>query len=128
MHDHNAFNGNNDNNGLRARRLKLARIREGNPSTSLPPQAYQHAERLDMQLDPTCLGERRKSGESSSIRHIDRKAGNECSSSSSSVGLFTVRERKEGRAAPSICRRERGERLIVLVSEKEGNYILSVAA
>ena len=31
-------------------------------STSLPPQAHQHAERLDMQLDPTCLGEERKRG------------------------------------------------------------------
>jgi hypothetical protein len=80
-------------------------------STSLLPHAHQHAERLDMQLDPTCLGEGRKRGESSSFRHIDRKAGNECCSSS--IGLFTVQER--------------GKQLHRYVDEKVGYYILSVA-
>jgi len=59
-------------------------------------------------------GKKEKGGESSSIRHIDRKAGNKCNSSS--IGLFTVRERKGGK------------HLHLLVDEKVGNYILSVAA
>ena len=135
MHDHNAFNGNNDKNGIPTRRVKEVRIRgmeyvdqfsaSGRPTC----RKIGHATRSDM------FRGKKEKGESSSIRHIDRKAGNECSSSSSSssVGLFTGRQKgkrgkqlhllvdeKEGSSSIDMSTRKRGTDSIVLVSGKRG--------
>jgi hypothetical protein len=94
--------------------------------TSLLPHVHQHAERLDMQLDPTCLGERRKRGKavrsdistgkrgtnaipapvpvpvpSACLRYEEGKRGKQL--------RLPVDEKEGASAAPSICRRERGE-------------------
>ncbi len=111
MYDHNAFNGNNDNNGARARRLNGVRIRgmqhvgEFASSLSSACRMMGHAARTDM------FRGKKEKGETSSIRHIDRKAGNNCYSSST-----------------CLLTRKRGTHFHLLVDQKEGNCILAVAA